>query len=156
MFLKILFLCIVTSCTTPSSPLGNFNGAVTTSATYTYTASFTGTAVLEFGFYASGNNKDGYLDDVSVINLNASNSQMLTNGNFNTGTLIGWQQICGTTCMGDVASTSCNSAPSCYHNGCQGATDFIRQPFVVTIGNVYTISFWIKVDNSQSAFVHIL
>jgi hypothetical protein len=150
-----LLLSIVTSCTAPTSPLGNFNGAITTSATYTYTASFTGTAVLEFGFLASGSSKDGYLDSVSVMNMNASNSEMLINGDFDNGTLIGWQLLCGSSCIGNLGSTSCHSTPFCYHNGCQGATDFIRQPFIVTIGYVYRVTFWIKVDNSQSAFVHI-
>ena len=155
-FFEILFLAIGTSCTVPASPLGSFNTRGAASRTYTYTASFTGTAVLEFGFDTQGGSKDGYLDNVSVLNINASNSEMLMNGNFDNGNLVGWQLICNSTCMGSViSSSSCQSASYCYHNGCQGATDFIRQPFVVTIGYVYRLSFWMELDNTQSAFVHI-
>lgn len=153
-----LFFYIATSCSTAISTIATFNSG-STSATYTYTANFTGTAVLEFGFSASGANKDGYLDDVSILDRNASNSEMLINGGFENGTLIGWQVLCTSGCSGSTgnitASASCQTGSYCYHDGCKGSTDFVRQVFTVTMGDVYTLSFWIQVDNSQSAFVTI-
>ncbi|CAF1512111.1 unnamed protein product, partial [Rotaria sordida] len=103
-----------TSCTTPSSTILYYNSAPTsyTQQTYNYIASSTGTAVLEFGFHSIGSNKDGYLDDVSIVDTNASNSEMLMNGDFENGTLVGWQMICGSNCVslsGTLSMASCNA-----------------------------------------------
>ncbi|CAF1426335.1 unnamed protein product, partial [Rotaria sordida] len=62
--------------------------------TYTYTAVSTGTKKLEFGLKAVNSVKTWHLDDVSIIDKNASNSEKLVNGGFENGTLTGWQVLC--------------------------------------------------------------
>ncbi|CAF3938070.1 unnamed protein product, partial [Rotaria sordida] len=62
--------------------------------TYTYTAISTGMKKLEFGFKAVNSVKTWHLDDVSIIDKNASNSEKLVNGGFENGTLTGWQVLC--------------------------------------------------------------
>ncbi|CAF3971769.1 unnamed protein product, partial [Rotaria sordida] len=62
--------------------------------TYTYTAVSTGMKKLEFGFKAVNSVKTWHLDDVSIIDKNASNSEKLVNGGFENGTLTGWQVLC--------------------------------------------------------------
>jgi hypothetical protein len=135
------------------------SGPTTTTTTYTYTASFTGTAVLQFGFASSGANKIGNLDDVSIVDTNASNSEMLINGGFENGSLIGWQTLCTSTCtggyQGSLSTTSCNTGLYCYADGCKGGVEFLRQLFTVTIGDIYTLSFWISVANTQTIYVQI-
>ena len=67
----------------------SYSGATTISPIYDYTALSTRTAVLEFSFKSIGNNKVGYLDNVSIVDMNVSNAQMLINGGFENGTLLG-------------------------------------------------------------------
>lgn len=125
-------------------------------------ATYTGTGVLEFGFKAKNTNHEWHLDDVSVVNRNASNAQMITNGNFENGTLTGWQVLCTTTngCSGAggiLSTSSCHGGSHCYSGECYGAYDFLRQTFSVTLGNVYTLTFWIFTDGhpQQEAFVRM-
>jgi hypothetical protein len=135
-----------------------FSGPTTVSPTYTYTGSFTGTAVLEFGFYSQGNNKIGYLDDVSIVDTNASNSQMLINGGFENGSLIGWQVLCTSNCgslSGSISTTSCNTGLYCYTDGCVNGIDFLRQTFTTNIGDIYTLSFWMQLSHNENAYVEI-
>jgi hypothetical protein len=136
-----------------------FGSATTTTTTYTYTASFTGTAVLEFGFTSTGAGKIGYLDDVSIVDTNASNSEMLINGGFENGSLVGWQVLCSSNCggasSGSLSTTSCNTGSYCYTDGCKNGLDFVRQLFTATIGHIYTLSFWIQVYSNQNVYVEI-
>ena len=122
----------------------------------------TGPVTLEFGFQAKNGVKTWHLDDVSIVDRNASNSEMLINGNFETGTLIGWQVLCSSQNCGTSNGTiafppSCHTGSYCYEGGCRGAYDFLRQTFIVTIGDVYTLSFWLYTDGhpQQVAYVSI-
>jgi hypothetical protein len=138
----------------------SFSSAPTnyTQEIYTYTASFTGTAVLEFGFASTGNNKIGYLDDVSIVDTNSSNSEMLINGGFENGSLVGWQVLCSSNCggfAGSLSTTSCNTGSYCYADGCKMGVEFLRQTFTSTIGHIYTLSFWIQVHGNQNVYVEI-
>jgi hypothetical protein len=156
--LTSLFSCLATSCGTPTSTIANLNSGTSTSTAYTYTASFTGTAVLEFGFHSTGNAKIGYLDDVSIVDTNASNSEMLINGGFENGSLVGWQTLCTSTCTGspgNLSTTSCHTGSYCYADGCQTGVEFLRQIFTATNEHIYTLSFWITVANTQSVYVEI-
>ncbi|CAF1162355.1 unnamed protein product [Rotaria sordida] len=56
---------------------------------YNYSATSSGTGVLEFGFTSSSYRDEWYLDDVSLQDVNSSNLEMLVNGDFENGTLIG-------------------------------------------------------------------
>ncbi len=99
------------------------------------------------------------MDDVSIVDTNASNSEMLVNGGFENGTLAGWQVICTSGCApgssGSLSTTSCNTGSFCYKDGCKGSTDILRQTFAMTIGHVYILSFWLTTAGTQSAYVSI-
>ncbi len=157
----IVFSRIATSCSTPTSTIFYFNGAPTTytQETYTYTASTSGTAVLEFGFYGSCGNKIEYIDDVSIVDTNASNSEMLINGDFENGTLVGWQQLCTSSCQmssfGSITNTQCNTGLFCYMDGCKCGLDFLLQTYTTIIGHVYTLNFWYKGRNNAILYVTI-
>ncbi len=157
----IAFSCVATSCSAPPSTIFNYNGAPTTYTqyTYNYTASSTSTAVLEFGFASTGGGKIGYLDDVSIVDTNASNSEMLINGGFENGTLVGWQQLCTSSCQmssfGSITNTQCNTGLFCYMDGCKCGLDFLLQTYTTIIGHVYTLNFWYKGRNNAILYVTI-
>jgi hypothetical protein len=160
MLFFIVFSRIATSCSTPTSTILYYTSAPTTYTleTYTYNASSTGTAVLQFGFTSSGGNKIGYLDDVSIVDTNASNSEMLINGGFENGTLVGWQQLCTSSCQassGSITNTLCNTGSYCYMDGCKAGLDFLQQTFTTSIGHVYTLNFWLQVRTSLNVYVSI-
>ena len=142
-----------------STTIFHYSGAGTRNATYTYTAASTGTVVLEFGFQSGGNDKIAYLDDVSIVDTSASNSEMLVNGDFENGTLVGWQALCTGSCLGGtpgtLTTTSCNTGFFCYADSCRTGMDFVRQKFATTVGHVYILTFWLQTDNTQSVYVSI-
>ena len=151
-------------CTPPVNPDLYING--TTSIymffIHNFTASATGAAVLEFGFTGQTGNDFWHLDDVSLLDTNASNVEVLTNGDFENGTLNGWQVLCTANCQsasqpGMLSSTSCRTGSFCYSDGCKTGVDFLRQVISVTAGHVYTLSFWIQPDSrpQQHVYVHI-
>ena len=128
--------------------------------TYSYTASNTGVAILEFGFQAKTSSKSWHLDDVSIINNNVSNSEMLVNGNFESGTLMGWQVQCSASnaCSGSggqLSTSTCYSGTYCYDGECIGKYDFLRQAFLVTAGHSYTLSFWLKSDGQSQQYAYV-
>ncbi|CAF3350554.1 unnamed protein product [Rotaria socialis] len=100
---------------------------------------------LEFGFKAKTSAKTWHLDDVSVIDTNASNSEMLINGNFENGTLIGWQAFCsnlnGGGTGGTITQSSCHNGSYFYDGASAVAYDFLRQSFSMAIRHVYVLSF---------------
>jgi hypothetical protein len=107
---------------------------------------------LEFAF-SMGTSVYIYLDDVSVVANNASSIQLLINPSFenSTSSLTGWTAwcataaICGTGAPGQVlANSSCHTG-DCYIDHChQPNYDYLTQSFPATIGNTYTISFWVQ------------
>ncbi len=128
---------------------------------FNYTALATGIATLEFGFKAKNPAKTWHLDDVSIVDTTPANSEMLVNGGFENGTLIGWQVICSSINCGGTGGTivqsPCYSGSYCYEGACQGAYDFLHQSFNVTIGHVYLLSFWLYTDGhaQEAAYVQI-
>ena len=94
-----------------------------------------------------------YLDDVSVVDTSASSIQLLINPSFENSTtnLTGWTTWCATAAcnsgggaLGKVTTSSCNSG-NCYIDHCRNPSyDYLVQSFPVTIGHIYTVSFWYK------------
>ncbi len=149
------------SCTTtPSANLYNRTNATNgwTQFAYNYTAIST-MPTLEFGF-SIGTSDYIYLDDVSVVDNNAPSIQLLINPSFESSTsnLTGWYAWCatsvncgGATNMGQVlANSSCHTG-NCYIDHChQPNYDYLVQPFLATIGNTYTISFWLQIVGTST------
>lgn len=164
---KIIFVIIssftATSCGTPTSTIAYFNGALTsyTQQTYSYNALSTQTAVLQFGFVSdnNGGNTPAYLDAVSIVDKNLSNTEVLVNGDFENGTIVGWQELCLSSCKTQRGvintATSCHTGSFCYVSNCGNGLEFLRQPFSVIIGHVYQLSFWVKVANAENVYVEL-
>ena len=105
-----------------------------------------------FGFVCDGSGQRyWFLDDVSVVDVNASSMQLIQNPSFDNSTsaLTGWSQWCTSTCptgqAGQITSGSNCTSTNCYMDHCYGGgvIDFLSQTFSATIGHVYTISFWL-------------
>ena len=130
-----------------NSPRNNYIKAI-----FSYQASFTGTVILEFGFLAKSSSKVWFLDDVSIIDRNASNSEMLVNGDFELGSLESWQVVCSRTNCGGTGGvidhSDCHTGSYCYKGACRRAYDFLRQSCNVVNGRIYTLTYWIKTNGS--------
>ena len=100
---------------------------------------------LTFGFKDSGGSDYTYLDDVSVVDINATSIELLDNPSFenSTSTPTGWVTWCTSACVsgaGQVATSGCFST-NCYKDHCQNNFNYLAQSFSATIGRVYRISF---------------
>ncbi len=117
---------------------------------YNYTAIST-MPLLVFAF-ANGGSDYSYLDNVSVVDNNAPSIQLLNNPGFenSTSNLTGWTAWCATTgnCgagnTGQVLTNSTCYSGNCYMDHCHNNYDFLAQSFLATMGDTYTISFWLK------------
>jgi hypothetical protein len=135
--------------------LAEFNGVPLTWTQYQYNHTANTTALtLMFGFMGDGyGERYWFLDDVSVVDVTAPGVQLLQNPSFDnsTTTLTGWNQWCTSTCpsgstnAGKVTSGPNCTSSNCYVDHCYGGNsiDFLSQTILATIGDVYTISFWI-------------
>ncbi len=147
---------IVPSCTvTPGANLLNrtytaAGGALNwTQFAYNYTAISTN-PLLVFAF-ANGGSDYSYLDDVSVVDNSAPSIQLLNNPSFESSTtnLTGWTSWCSSTgnCgvgnTGQVTNSTCHTG-NCYMDHCHNNYDFLAQSFLATMGDTYTISFWLQ------------
>jgi hypothetical protein len=107
---------------------------------------------LVFAFYTYSTDYN-YLDDVSVVDNNAPSIQLLNNPSFETSTtnITGWTTWCASPCTGAggyagkiLANSTCHSG-NCYIDHCRtNYYDFLVQSFPATIGDTYTISFWLQ------------
>ncbi|CAF4606882.1 unnamed protein product [Rotaria sp. Silwood1] len=104
---------------------------------YTFTAKNTSHYVM-FGFQGT-NNRAYYLDSVSVVAQNASSTELLRNPSFESSatTPIDWVILCPGSC-------------NCYKDTCNSGIDFIAQTFSTSIGNIYTLSFWLNSNGGGS------
>lgn len=127
---------------------------------YTYTAIATSTR-LAFALRED----DGYfaLDDISVRSVTAPSVELLTNGGFETGSYSPWLYCnpSGASDSGTLKRTSNNfnygaytyaahGGSYYYLDGAVGSADYISQIFSTTIGQTYTISFWMYNQGSGS------
>ncbi len=94
------------------------------------------------------------MDDVSVSNGTA---EMLVNGGFESNSFSpGWTTStpngnCNSFTTGvQIVSSPCRSGSYCFSDGCGGRSDQMAQSFTVTAGQVYLISFWLKLGGGGS------
>ncbi|CAF5193218.1 unnamed protein product [Rotaria magnacalcarata] len=125
------------------------------SATWTqyqlnYTASTTSRMIM-FGFHIVNSNTY-YLDSVSIVDRNAPSIELLMNPSFESSTtiLIDWTQWCTTGCSTSswiVSGSNCHlGVGNCFQDSCipSSGIDFLTQSFTASVGDKYTISFWIR------------
>lgn len=96
------------------------------------------------------------MDDVSVHD---GARELLDNGDFENGSLAPWIRTDPYgPCNGSAGRvTGTNPRNGIYHllDGSDDCPDFISQSFFVTTGQLYTISFWLKVVGTGPD-IHIL
>lgn len=121
-----------------------------TKYTFNYTAPNVTAAKLTFSF----RNDPGYwyLDDVSVTN--SSGGQLLSNGDFEQGTLVNWVYCnpSNATFSGAITGAVSNTGWYSYEDGSVGAPDYLSQTFSVRPNNKYTVSFWLGTNSYNMTF----
>ena len=90
------------------------------------------------------------LDDISMVDTSTSSGDLVVNGGFETGDLTGWttENPDGASFAGIVDDgTDCIPAPRTgnwfWCDGSEQAYDFLDQKIATTIGDQYTVSFWL-------------
>ena len=129
-----------------------------------FTATSTST-IIRFSSATDQSNKDWYIDSVSIV-PSTGGSNILINGNFESGPSVGWQVLsCSSSCYAVIAtSVKClGGSGSCYNNACTPTTNiqFVEQYFTTTIGATYNISYWLLkggagVGSGTNMFANIL
>lgn len=132
---------------------------------YLYTAVST-TTRIRFSSATDQSNKDWYVDNVSVMVNGGAATNLLTNGNFESGAAVGWKIFsCASTCSASIkTSTSCLSGSGwCYNNDCTPSSNiqFLEQYFTTTVGATYNFTFWALkggsgVGSGTAMYVNIL
>lgn len=89
------------------------------------------------------------MDAVSITNT--SGAQLLTNGGFETGSLLPWQH--GTVVGGTISSGCGYTGTYCYTDGVVGQIDNIHQTFSTAPGNALNVSFYLKNDAGGSVLI---
>jgi hypothetical protein len=142
---KLFFmsLLLIETCSMPIGTVLSYTSGPTiyTLMKYSYSATSSGTGILEFGFTTKNDNYEWHLNDFSLQDINMSNAKMLTNDDFESGTLAGWQLLCSNKCD-RLSSAGHITGSYCYEDACEDDYDFLPQTFTKTIGHIYELSFW--------------
>lgn len=112
------------------------------------------TLSIIFGFQ-NENNRQYYLDNVSIVDNNSPSIELLQNSNFENSTTVAtdWAQWCTNTCSGHpgviTSGSNCYSG-NCFDDNCYASSgiDFIGQSISATMNHTYTISFMLKLGGS--------
>lgn len=158
-----LILMIISIVATACTPVGR--GSVLTltgndpNGWNTYRFNYTATSIrptIIFGFQ-NENNREYYLDDVSVTPINATGVQLLTNPSFESSpsNATGWVVWFSSTCSGYTASISLTSCSTgrCFKSKCYASSgiEFLGQSFSAIVGMKYSISFQLNLGGSGNS-----
>lgn len=104
--------------------------------------------------------------EVSVVDVNNPNVNLLVNGDFSQGTYsnngndsapVGWTFVnqYGASDYGIVTNDACSAplppaAIDCWYDGSVQAYDALSQTIATTVGDIYQISFWVAENSSCS------
>ncbi|CAF0804541.1 unnamed protein product [Adineta steineri] len=169
---NIISLSIAPPCgTAVTNPSGQILSLPAGSAktTYTqYTYGFTANDLSStLSFIITGEGGAGgvhywLLDAVSVNHTNVS-TNVLINGDFESGNLNGWTQYCNTTANCDTASSGnyahtvtspCYAGTYCVYDSCKN-TDYLEQSFSTVVGDHYFISYYIRIEPDKGGPLQI-
>ena len=120
---------------------------------FNYTAPSVTTAKLTFSL--RNDPSFWYLDDVSVTN--SSGGELLSNGDFEQGTLVNWN-YCNpnnASSAGFVTGLVSYNGWYSYKDGSVGSPDYLSQTFSVQPNNKYSVKFWLRSDSSSMTFAWI-
>ncbi|CAF1422284.1 unnamed protein product [Rotaria magnacalcarata] len=123
-----------------------------TAFSYLYNATST-TTTLRFTSATDNPTKDWFIDNVSVVDVASSGTNLLVNGDFESGASVGWQlHSCSGSCNGSIiTSTMCiGGSGNCYNNPCQPISNLqlIDQSFNTNIGTTYNVTFYVLKSGS--------
>ena len=120
-----------------------------TQYSYNYTAT-SNMLTLMFGF-KTGLACDYFFDDVSALNVDIPNIQLLKNPSFENSTTVvnDWNTWCTDTCSNSNIKIDTNGkchilTGTCLKISCRNSISFISQSISTTIGRTYTISYWLS------------
>lgn len=118
-----------------------------------YSYNYTATSImltLMFGFQ-TGLGCDYFFDDVSIVNIDIPNTQLLKNPSFENSTTVVnyWNTWCTDTCSNSNIKIDTNSkchlsTGTCLKISCRNSITFISQSVSTVIGRTYTISYWLS------------
>ena len=95
-----------------------------------------------------------YLDDVSVLE---GTTQMISNGDFETGSSSPWMisqtHGCGSGNRATVRNDNPHSGTYAVDDGCIGAMNSISQSFSAVAGQIYVVSFWLQSNSTGSGII---
>jgi hypothetical protein len=124
-----------------------------------YSTSFTATtATSDISFAFREDPAFLHLDNV-VVQLNGAGTNLITNGDFESGPVgsnapAGWTylNVFGAAAAGVVQSGCGVGGSNCYFDGAVQAYDSITQNIATTIGALYTINFMLSDDGPLTTF----
>lgn len=100
-----------------------------------------------------------FLDDVSVTGTSAPSTNLIVNGGFESGpvgssTPANWTYLntYGATFGGVVSTANPHTGSAAYYDGAVQAYDAITQVVATTVGETYTIDFWLDDNSGASTF----
>jgi hypothetical protein len=103
-----------------------------------------------------------YVDNVSLTDLTNPGGELLTNGDFEGGTVgnsapNGWTylNVFGAA-FGGLVNSGCGiGASNCYYDGAVEAYDAITQQVGTTTGDLYHLSLWVRDDGYSDTFRNV-
>ncbi|CAF1451577.1 unnamed protein product [Adineta ricciae] len=135
-----------------------------TSSTSTTTSASTTSIEPTLRFIFDGGPADcSYLDNISITDNNAPSVQLLSNPSFenSTSSPVGWSVANSSTCQGvtqgQVITSGCqtSSGNNCFKAYCVRGYEYLFQSFNATIGDFYTISFWLEQTGGPAACIYV-
>jgi hypothetical protein len=150
-----------TNCAPPLGAILDLDGTAIPHQYQQYTVNFMATsATTNLSFAFREDPAFIFLDDVSLT-LGAG-PNLLVNPGFELGpvgsnTPTGWTYLnsFGATFSGFVSNNNPHSGSNNYYDGAVQAYDGITQAVATTIGQVYTVSFWLTDNSGNSTFSRI-
>jgi len=131
----------------PGQPYTQYVSSFTATTSQTYLTFFFRQDPAYWGF-----------DNVSFTDGNGNN--LAANGSFETGDLTGWMAVGqqglpagGQVTSGDLGTSSYNAEDGSYfwRDGAVGGVDGVAQLVSTTVGQNYTLSFWLAGDGGATA-----
>jgi hypothetical protein len=150
-----------TNCPAPSGTvILNLDGTTIPHSYTPYSATFTATqGSTNISFALREDPAFLFLSNVSVVDTTTSSGNLLTNGNFNAGPVganqpTGWTYLneFGATFAGIVQAGTGVGGNNSYYDGAVQAYDGITQNILTTIGDIYTVSFQLNDNSSNTVF----
>ncbi|CAF1468642.1 unnamed protein product [Adineta ricciae] len=160
---------LITTLTSSTTDVSSTSSTSTTTSASTISSTTTTTQTTTsieptLRFIFDGGPADcSYLDNISITDNNAPSVQLLSNPSFenSTSSPVGWSVANSSTCQGvtqgQVITSGCqtSSGNNCFKAYCVRGYEYLFQSFNATIGDFYTISFWLEQTGGPAACIYV-